>query len=349
MTGLINAVPVANKDDYKNVGVYLEHKGEEIKRSSLEMIGIGRQLADKVHEKLICVITGDKVDRLAKDAGEYGCDIVLAAEAPEFKDVLTLPIAEVVGKYIEEYKPNIFLLSATRNGRDLASRIAIRARTGITADCTVIDVDESRILLANRPTYGESTLAEILCKNHRPQMATARPGIFKPTERDSTRKYDIKKEKIKVNPASIKKEIVKFIPRPSTDLTSAKIVVSGGLGLGQPDGLKLIEDLAKELNGAVGASRPIVDLGWISRDHQVGQTGQSVSPDLYVAVGISGKPQHTSGIKFSKFIVTVNVDPNAEITKFSDYIITEDYRKAIPALIDAIKEAKAGKKAVQTA
>ncbi|MGC8608694.1 MAG: electron transfer flavoprotein subunit alpha/FixB family protein, partial [Thermoplasmata archaeon] len=200
-----------------------------------------------------------------------------------------------------------------------------------------------------RPTYGESTLAEILCKNHRPQMATARPGIFKPAERDSSRKYEIKKEKIKLDPASIKKEIVKFIPRPSTDLTSAKAVVAGGLGLGQPDGLKMVEDLAKEINAAVGASRPIVDLGWITRDHQVGQTGQSVSPDLYVAIGISGKPQHTSGIKFSKVIVSVNVDPNAEITKFSDYIITEDYRKAVPAIINAIEDAKKGKKATQTA
>ncbi|BAB60446.1 electron transfer flavoprotein alpha-subunit [Thermoplasma volcanium GSS1] len=349
MTGLINAIPATNKDEYKNVGVYIEHRGDELKRPSIEMIGIGKQLARKVNEKLICVVIGDKVDGIAKEVGEYGCDIVLAAESPELAEYRTMPYAEIIGGYIQEYKPNIFLLAATRNGRDLASRIAVKSRTGITADCTVLDIDENRTLLANRPTYGESTLAEILCRNHRPQMATARPGIFPPAEKEKDHKYEVIKKKVDVDKKLLGKQILKFIPRKSTDLTSAKIVVAGGLGLGGPDGFKMLEELANLIGGAVGSSRPPVDLGWITRDHQVGQTGQSVRPDLYIAVGISGKPQHIAGMKFSKVIVSINKDPNAEITKYSDYIITEDYRKVIPALIDAIKNSKKAQAPVQKA
>ncbi|PYB68888.1 MULTISPECIES: electron transfer flavoprotein subunit alpha/FixB family protein [unclassified Thermoplasma] len=337
MVGLINAIPVANKDEYKNVGVYIEHRGDDIKRSSIEMIGIGKQLARKINEKLICIVIGDKVDGIAKEVGEYGCDIVLAAESPDLADYRTMPYAQIIGDYIAEYKPNIFLLAATRNGRDLASRIAVKERTGITADCTVLDVDENRTLLANRPTYGESTLAEILCRNHRPQMATARPGTFTPAEKEKDHKYEIVKKKVTVDKSMLGKQILKFVPKKATDLTAAKIVVAGGLGLGGPDGFKLLQELADLIGGAVGASRPPVDLGWITRDHQVGQTGQAVRPDLYIAVGISGKPQHIAGMKFSKVIVSINKDPNAEINKISDYIITEDYRKAVPALIDAIK------------
>lgn len=341
MTGLINAVPTDKPEEYRNVFVFLETRKGAIVKSSLEMIGIGKEIAHKVDEKLVCVLIGDKLNPMAEQGARYGCDKVIGAESPELSDFKTMPYAHYAAEFIAEEKPNIFLIAATHDGRDLASRIAVRSRTGVTADCTVIDIDpESRILLANRPVYGESTLAEILCKNHRPQMATARPGVFKlPDEQDgSTCEMDIRK--VKVEPDLIRKEIVEFRPKEGFDITSAQVIVSGGLGLGKKDGFTLLNNLATELGGVVGASRPAVDVGWIDRDHQVGQTGRVVRPRLYIAAGISGKAQHIVGMKQSDVIIAINNDPEAEIVKYSDYFINDDLYKAVPELIKEIKNLK---------
>ena len=346
MVGIINAVPPENLDEYKNVFVFIELRNGQLSRPGLEMIGAGMNIARKANEKLIGVMIGDNISKLADDAGAYGCDIVLGAEGNELKEFKTMPYSYIIGEFIHEFKPNILLIPATRNGRDLASRVAVRSKAGVTADCTELDIDlNGRILLAKRPTYGESTLAEILCKKHRPQMATARPGIFKIPDREEGRKFQKDIRKMKVPAEMMGKEIIEFIPKKSLDLTAAKIVVSGGLGLSKPQGFQILDELANELGGVVGASRPTVDLGWIERDHQVGQTGQSVRPDLYIAAGISGKIQHIMGMKLSKNIISINTDPNAEINQYSDYIINDDLYKAIPALIEEIKKRKAGKKA----
>lgn len=343
MTGLINAVPTEKPEDYRNVFVFLETRHGEIAKSSLEMIGIGKEIARKVDEKLVCVLMGDELRHLAEEGAQYGCDKVIGAESPELEDFKTMPYAHYAAEFIEEEKPNIFLIAATHNGRDLASRIAVKSRTGVTADCTVIDIDPNeRILLANRPVYGESTLAEILCKKHRPQMATARPGVFEAPEKHENRDCEIDIRKTKVDPSLIRKEIVEFRPKEGFDITSAKVVVAGGLGLGKKEGFSLLEDLADELGGVVGSSRPVVDIGWIERDHQVGQTGRVVRPKLYIAAGISGKAQHIAGMKQSDVIVAINTDPNAEIIKYSDYVINEDLYKAIPEMISEVRKLSHG-------
>ena len=235
MTGLINAVPIENPEDYKNVFVYLETRHGSIVKSSTEMIGIGKEVAHKVNEKLVCVLIGNDLKELSKEAASFGCDKVIGAESPDLEDFKTMPYAEYVAEFIAEEKPNIFLLAATHNGRDLASRVAVKSKTGVTADCTVIDIDENdRTLLANRPVYGESTLAEILCRKHRPQMATARPGVFSIPEKAENKSCEIDIRKVKVDPSLIKKEIIEFRPKSGFDITSADVVVSGGLGLGGP-------------------------------------------------------------------------------------------------------------------
>lgn len=341
MTGLINAVPIEHPEEYKDVFVYLETRQGKILKSSSEMIGIGREIAHKVNEKLVCILMGDDLKDLSKDAASFGCDKVLGAESPDLKDFKTMPYAEYVAEFIAEEKPNIFLLAATHNGRDLASRVAVKSKTGVTADCTVIDIDENdRTLLANRPVYGESTLAEILCKKHRPQMATARPGVFKAPERQDNNSCEINIKKVKVDPSLIRKEIVEFRPKSGFDITAADVVVSGGLGLGGSKGFGLLDQLAQELHGVVGSSRPAVDMGWIDRDHQVGQTGRVVRPRIYIAAGISGKAQHIVGMKASGTIIAINNDPDAEIVKYSDYFIKEDLYKAVPKLIEEIKKVR---------
>lgn len=342
MVGLINAEKPENLDDYKNVMVFLEARDGKIKKPGLEMISVGASMAHKVNEILIGITFGEKVGTMVKEAGEYGCDKVIGYESPDLKDFRTIPYATLLSDLIQELKPNILLIPATRNGRDLASRIAVRSRTGVTADCTELDVDPNgRILQARRPTYGESTLAEILCRSHRPQMATARPGIFPVPERNKDAKYESEVRKAKIKKEYLKKEVVDFRPKTTVDLTSAKYIVSGGLGLGKASGFKLIQELADEIGAYVGASRPTVDMGWIGKDHQVGQTGQSVRPKLYIACGISGKAQHLMGMKLSENIVSINTDPEAEINSISDYIINADLYEVLPKLTDAIRKKKA--------
>ncbi|MCL4345196.1 MAG: electron transfer flavoprotein subunit alpha/FixB family protein [Candidatus Thermoplasmatota archaeon] len=349
MVGLINAEPPANPDEYKNVMIFLESRDGKLKKPGLEMISVGSSIAHKVNEILIGIVFGDKVGDMVKEAGEYGCDRVIGYESPDLKDFRTIPYATLLSDLITELKPNILLIPATRNGRDLASRIAVRSRTGVTADCTELDIDPNgRILQARRPTYGESTLAEILCKRHRPQMATARPGIFAVPERKSDAKYESEIRKAKIKKEYLKKEIVDFKPKTTVDLTSAKYIVSGGLGLGKASGFNLIKQLADEIDAYVGASRPTVDMGWITRDHQVGQTGQSVRPQLYIACGISGKAQHLMGMKLSENIISINTDPNAEINSIADYIITADLYEVIPKLVAAIEKKKPQESATST-
>ncbi|MCL4333034.1 MAG: electron transfer flavoprotein subunit alpha/FixB family protein [Candidatus Thermoplasmatota archaeon] len=348
MTGLKNAKAVENTDDYRNVFVFLEVREGKFLRSALEMIGVGRDIARKVNEKLVCLILGNNISKLADEAVEYGADLVLGAESPDLEEFRTLPYTSIVSDWVMKEKPNIFLIPASRNGRDLASRIAVKCQAGVTADCTELDIEhDTRILSANRPTYGESMLAEILCRKHRPQMATARPGIFKVPEKSRSENPEIRISKVKVDKSLKTKEIIEFRKKEKVDLSAAKIIVSGGLGLGKAEGFKALEKLAKTIGGEVGASRPAADLGWISRDHQVGQTGQTVRPRLYIAAGISGKIQHIMGMKNSENILAINIDPNAEIVTYSDYVIVGDVKDVIPRLqkeIDSYRKEHSGKK-----
>jgi len=341
MAGIINAAPVADPQQYKNVFVFMETREDRLLRPALEMIGVGKKIAEKVNEKLYCIILGSNIKEMANEAVSYGCDVVLGAESPDLKIFRTMPYAKVVTDFVKNEKPNIFLIPATRNGRDLASRIAVSCQAGVTADCTEIDIEtDTRILLANRPTYGESMLAEILCKRHRPQMATARPGIFPIPEKLKSPSGEIRISKVSIDKSLLRKEILEFRKKDRIDLTAAKVIVAGGMGLGKPEGFKLLQELADEIGGMIGATRPTADMGWISRDYQVGQTGQTVRPRLYVAAGISGKIQHIMGMKNSETILSINSDPQAEIFKYSDYVIVDDLYRVVPALINEIKKYK---------
>ncbi len=341
MAGIINATPVADPQQYKNVFVFLETREDKLLRPALEMIGVGKTIANKVNEKLYCVILGSDLKDMADEAVSYGCDVVLGAESPDLKTFRTMPYSHIVSNFVKSEKPNIFLIPATRNGRDLASRIAVSCQAGVTADCTEIDIEtDTRILLANRPTYGESMLAEILCKRHRPQMATARPGIFPIPEKLKSPKGEIRINKVKIDKSLLKKEILEFRKKEAIDLTAAKVIVAGGMGLGKPEGFKMLGDLSNEIGGVIGATRPTADMGWITRDHQVGQTGQTVRPRFYLAAGISGKIQHIMGMKNSETILSINNDPQAEIFKYSDYVIVDDVYKVVPALLEEIRKYK---------
>ncbi len=343
MVELINCVVPEHPEEYHDVFVYLEHKNGKLTRGSLEMLGKSEELAHKLNEKAVGVAVGKNLKEIAAEAESYGCDVFLGAEVTDFSGFSSVAYTEFITSFVEQYKPNIFLISGSREGRDLVSRIAIRARTGVAADCIELDVDvPNRLLIAWRPSFGDKTIDQILCKRHRPQMITSRPGSYKMPEKVENHKCEVTIKKVKMAKYAGDHKTIEFKQKDRLDLTSAKIIVSGGLGLGNASGFKLVKDLADSLGGQVGASRPVVDLGWIPYEHQVGQTGQTVRPKLYIAAGISGKIQHIVGMKASETIISINTDPEAPIVKFSDYFINADASKALPKLTEEIRKVKAG-------
>lgn len=352
MTELINCVAPDDLSQYKNVMVYLEHREGHLVRGSVEMLGMASKLASKVNEKVVGVALGSDLEPVAQDATQYGCDIFLGAESKDLSDFRSVSYSRIISEYILKEKPNILLVSGTREGRDLVSRIAILTKTGVAADCVELDIQENdRLLVAWRPSFGDKTIDQILCKRHRPQTITSRPGSYPLPEKDTEHKCDVKITKVTLPKEETAHRVLMKKEKTKLDLTSKKIIVSGGLGLGGKDGFKLIGELASVLGGEVGASRPVVDLGWIPYEHQVGQTGQTVRPKLYIAAGISGKIQHIVGMKNSEIIVSINTDPSAEIVKYSDYFINSDLYKAIPRIIESVKTIvpEAGKTAQKSA
>ncbi len=337
MTEIRRANPPQDISEYTGIMVYLDSFNGSLTRAALEMIGVGRKMADKTNEKLIGTVIGQNTKGMAQEAGMYGCDEVYGFNSEELAMYRSKPFSDIVADLVFEKKPNILIVPGSKNGRDLAARIAVKVRSGITADCMEIDVEpDTRILIARRPDYGDSTMSEIRCEKHRPQMATSRPGTFETPEPDSKRKFQVELRDVKLEKNQLKENIISFNQKNEEDITGSKVIVSGGLGMGKPEGLDLIKKLADVLGGSVGVTRPIADLGWISRDHQVGQTGQIVRPNLYVAAGISGKPQHIVGMMDSKIVISINNDPDAEMNQFADYIIVGDLYEVIPKLIESI-------------
>ena len=336
------ATPPANVDAYKDLWIWLEQNDGELSRISLEMAGIGRRLADKYKEKLVGVLLADDSgEKMAREAIEYGVDKVIFAKNPVYRHYRTRPYADMIASLIVDKKPNYFVIGATHNGRDLASRIAVRVNTGITADCTEIDIDPSKKLLeARRPAFGGAILANILCSRHRPQMASARPGIFKPIDRQIGRQGEIEIVESNVKEEDVVTKLLQIVTREEVDITTADVVVCGGMGLGKKEGFKMLEELAGELGGIVTASRPTVDAGWITRDRQVGQTGKTVHPKLYVAVGVSGAIQHVAGMKSSEYVISINKDAAAPIVKYSDVALIGDAYDIVPKLIASIRKGK---------
>ncbi len=320
--------------------VFAEQRNNKISRVVLELLGKARELAEKLNVKTTAILLTDKSNNLSKELISYGADKVYIAESPLLKNYQTDLYTKVISEHIKETKPQIVLYGATHIGRDLAPRLAQRLNTGLTADCTGLDITEENLLLQTRPAFGGNLMAQILCQKHKPQMSTVRPGVMKMQDKDEDRKGEI----IKLNPDISEKDMTTRIidiikeTKKKVNLEEAEIIVSGGRGLGKKENFKLIEDLAKLLNAEIGSSRAAVDSGWVEKDHQVGQTGKTVRPKLYLCAGISGAIQHKAGMQSSDTIIAINKDPDAPIFQVADFCIVEDLFKVLPEMIESLKE-----------
>ena len=328
-------------EQYKGVWVFIEHRKDRIANVALELLGEGRKLADRLGQELAGVLIGDGAAALAKECIAYGADKVYHVDGPVYRHYSTGPFAAAFSQLIKEYKPNIVLFGATHDGRDFAARIAVRLYTGLTADCTELLIDpETGLLCQTRPAFGGNVMATILTPNHRPQMATVRPNVMKRPEPDYSRTGEVVKFDAEVTEKDLFyhiKEVVEHTAK-TVNLEEADIIVSGGRGIGGPEHYHIIEELAGVLGGAAGASRAVVDAGWVPHYRQVGQTGKTVAPKLYIACGISGAIQHLAGMQTSDFIVAINKDPEVLIFKVVNIGICADLHKAVPYLIQCFKE-----------
>lgn len=333
-----------NTNEYKDVWVFIEQVDGEAKSVAHELLGEGRKLADAKGEKLAGVIIGDNVEHLAKDAFASGADVVYLIQGPEFKYYTTDGFTKVFSSLITTYKPDVVLIGATNDGRDLGPRVACRVGTGLTADCTNLGIDEQTGLVAwTRPAFGGNIMATILCPDHRPQMGTVRPKVFKRPKQNLSHTGELIKVKSTVKPEEIRTkliDIIRMCTASSCNLEEAKIIVSGGRGMGKPENFALINELAEVLGGTVGASRAAVDAGWQPHMNQIGQTGKIVGPRVYFACGISGAIQHMAGMTSSDIVVAINKDANAPIFKAADYGIVGDVMEVLPVLIEEFKKIK---------
>ncbi len=326
--------------EYKDVWVFIEHKNGRIANVSLELLGEGRKLADTLGCKLSAMLLGDGVEECAQEAIRYGADTVYLTESPLLKDYRTDSYAAGAINLVSKYKPEIVIFGATTQGRDFAGTVATTIYTGLTADCTGLDIDpDTKLLRQTRPAFGGNIMATILCKKHRPQMATVRPKVFVMPKKDDSRTGEIIREELPIGEDKVRTRILDFVQVAETvNLMDAEIIISGGRGVGGPENFAVIRELANVLGGAVGASRAAVDAGWIPYEHQVGQTGRTVRPKIYIACGISGSIQHQAGMKTSDIIVAINKDPEAPIFKIATYGIVADLFQAVPKATQEFKK-----------
>lgn len=327
----------------KNLWVVVETEEGVAKNVGYELLSVGRTLADKLGEQLVALVMGKNVQAVAQACIAYGADQVLLVEGDEYETYNTDAATYATVTLIEKYHPSIVLYGATNNGRDLAPRVACKLETGLTADCTELDIDaETGLLVSTRPTFGGNLMATIMCPDHRPQMSTVRPGVFKKGTPDDGRTGEIISENVHIDPSQIRVHLVERIKEvaEAVNLEEAEIIVSGGRGLKDEKGFEMLRELADLLGGTVGASRAAVDAGWIPHAHQVGQTGKNVSPKLYIAVGISGAIQHLAGMSGADTVVAINKDPDAPIFGVADYAVVGDLFEVVPALIEAIRAKK---------
>ena len=328
-----------NIADYQGVWVFAEQRHGELQKVSLEILGESRRLANELGVKLTAVLLGNNIGHLANKLGEYGADEVLVADHVELENYTTDGYTKVLCDLVNDKKPGMFFIGATFIGRDLGPRVAARLRTGLTADCTSLAVEvENGALLATRPAFGGNIMATIACPDHRPQMATVRPGVF---SRLTEKNYDFTVEnvEVKLEASDIRTTILEIVKanKEVLDISEAKVIVSGGRGVGSKEKISLLQEIADALGGVVGGSRGAVDKGWIERDYQVGQTGKTVRPRIYIACGISGAIQHVAGMQESDMIIAINKDASAPIMKTADYAIVGDLNKVIPEMISELK------------
>lgn len=331
--------------NYKGVWVFIEHERGATHPVSWELLGEGRKLADKLGVELAGVILGAPgpgVQQACEAAFQYGADLCYLMADPILENYRNEPYTKGMTDLVNQYQPEIMLLGATTLGRDLAGSIATTLATGLTADCTELNIDpENRSLAATRPTFGGSLLCTIQTLNYRPQMATVRPRVMHMPERDATRTGRIIEQPLSMIESGIITKVLEFIPddkRDEAQLAYADIIVSGGRGLKRPENMQLVWDLAKVLGAEVGATRPLIQAGWVTADRQVGQTGKTVRPKLYIAAGISGAIQHRVGMEASDVIIAINEDPNAPIFDFATYALVGNAMQILPALTDAFRQ-----------
>ncbi len=327
------------------IWTYIEQEHGIAHPVSWELLGAALKLAQDLPDSSVeCVLLGENVEPIIDEAFSYGAQRIYVIDDPVLRDYRNQPYTAGVSNLVKQYQPAIFLVGASTLGRDLASSISTRVSTGLTADCTELAIDkEKKILAATRPTFGGNLMATILCKTRRPQMATVRPRVL-PTPQPLTQgqRGEVIRESLGMTEADVAVKLLRFIPgEAEEDLEYADVVVAGGRGVGGEKGFAMLQELADELGGVVGASRPAVDAGWITYAHQVGQTGKTIRPKLYIAAGISGAIQHRVGVMGSDFILAINSDPNAPIFHVADFGIVGDLNKVIPELTKQVRAAKA--------
>jgi len=329
-----------NKDQYKGIWVFAEQRDGKIQEVALELIGKARELADAKNDTVTALLLGRNIRELADELIYYGADTVVIVEDEKLENYQTNAYADAITQIIEKHKPSILLFGATSTGRDLAPRLATRIKTGLSADCIDLEIDNDGVLIQTKPSYGGNIMVEIMCPNHRPQMATVRPKVLKTPEKDSTRKGEKITEQVEINPLNILTTVVERLKDKTAaeKIEEAEVVVAGGRGMQTKENFDKLYELAEVLGGMVGATRPPVNEGWISEDRQIGQSGKTIAPKLYIACGISGAVQHTVGMENAEVVIAINKDPNAPIFNFADYGIVGDCQKIVPVLIKKFKE-----------
>lgn len=346
-----------NLEEYKGVYVFAQQVDNKINGIAFELIGKGKDLADALGTEVTAVLVGSDVKGLADELAEYGADKVIVVDDPELKEYRTEPYAHALASVINKYKPEIFLVGATAIGRDLGPRVSARIHTGLTADCTQLEIGDFPLnpipgreqkhnqLLMTRPAFGGNTIATIACPEFRPQMATVRPGVMQKRAKTAGVKANVEEFNPGFTPDHKYVEILEVVKAvaDTVDIMDAKILVSGGRGMGNPDNFKLLDDLAEVIGGTVSCSRAVVDAGWKPKDLQVGQTGKTVRPNVYFAVGISGAIQHLAGMEESDLIIAINKDETAPIFDVADYGIVGDLNKVLPMLTEKLKAEMAAK------
>lgn len=340
-----------NLEEYKGVYVFAQQVDNEISSIAFELLGKAKDLAKDLNTEVTAVLIGSGIKGLADQLAEYGADKVIVVDDPELKEYRTEPYAHALASVINQYKPEIMLVGATAIGRDLGPRVSARVATGLTADCTVLEIGDFPLqavpgqeqlhnqLLMTRPAFGGNTIATIACPYNRPQMATVRAGVMQKIEPIKGAKANVEEFNPGFTPDNKYVEILDIVKSvaETVDIMDAKILVSGGRGVGSPENFKILEDLAEVLGGTVSCSRAVVDSGWKPKDLQVGQTGKTVRPNVYFAIGISGAIQHVAGMEESDIIVAINKDADAPIFDVADYGVVGDLNKIVPKLTEALK------------
>ena len=321
--------------DAEDVWVFIEEHAGEVMNVSWELLAEGRKLADKIDQDVVALVIGEDVDDIAEEAIQRGADRVLVADDPVFEPYRADPYGSQFRHMVEEWNPSIVLIGGTHTGRDFAGRVAVPTWAGLTADVTKLDVEEDGLLQAQRPAFGGNVLATIVCEDHRPQMATVRAGVFEAAEPDPDREGEIEHVEVVVSEEDTISEVLERVIGDTADITDADRVVAVGGGVEGDVGPAV--ELAKALDAELAASRKAVDEGWVEGSRQVGQTGKTVRPELYIAIGISGAIQHLEGMKDSGVVIAINDDPNAPIFEHADYGIVGDLFEIIPELVEAIE------------